>query len=300
MTVLQSIMDQKPGQQPRRKRSILWSGVRLAVLLAAGLLIVRFSALAESLTFFHPQSTTVVTPAWYEDVRIPTPDGRVLHAWFMPADGRIRQGQRRPAVLHSHGNMGDVSMHAGTSDYLTGVGVSVLLFDYRGFGQSTPQRLLTREELLIDTEAAYQYLKTRDDVDVNRIGTFGYSLGGVFALAMAERHPDVRATVVVAGFSSWPAIAGDVLPGFGQLLIRSGLAPVDMVTKLGQRPLLLVHGQRDTIVPPKHSLILHRAATAAGVPSTLLEVDAHHLNLFTPAVEEQVAEFFRTHLKADD
>src|SRR5207249_2694332 len=90
-------------------------------------LIGRWTGAIEAFTFFHPETTTHAPHPGYEDVTIPTPDGRELHAWFMPArgvDGRQDArhgvaGYPAPAVIHCHGNMGDISEHARTSAYIT-------------------------------------------------------------------------------------------------------------------------------------------------------------------------------------
>jgi dipeptidyl aminopeptidase/acylaminoacyl peptidase len=231
-------------------------------------------------------------------VTIRTADGRELHAWFMPAKGLdAAAGKNAPAILHCHGNMGDISEHASTSAYITQVGVSVLLFDYRGFGRSTPCSWMCREDLCEDAEAAYAYLKTRPDVDVERIGVFGYSLGGSFALEMAARHPEIKCAATVGAFSSWPGIASDFVPVLGRVLIRNGCAAEDNVALLGSRPLLLIHGEKDTIVPPVNGKRILRAATAARVPVELISIsDGGHLDIFRKDVKMRIIDFYAKNL----
>ncbi len=294
-----------PGVEPdaaaaeSTKKSTAGRLKRPAAMVAAlvlGLLVVRQTAILESLNFFHPAASSPVLRAGFEEMFIPTPDGRVLHAWWMPPSG-VEPGTRAPAVLHCHGNMGDVEDHAPTSDYLPAHGVGVLLFDYRGFGKSTPERMLTRRELLIDARAALAALRRRSDVDPDRIGVFGYSLGGKFALQLAAEDPGIRCVVSVATFSSWPGIAGDVVPVIGPWLIKPGLDAEVNVLAMGSRPVLLIHGQQDQIVGVRHARRIDDAARRAGVLLDLAIVpDKGHFGLFDDEMKRRIGTFVSRHL----
>ena len=280
-------------RSPVRLRFILWLAATLVVVFAA----VRWTSVLERVAFFHPGTTNYATPPGIEEVEFATPDGKTLHAWFMPAKNRTEGSGPAPAILHCHGNEGDIAAHASTSAYIPGAGISVLLFDYRGFGKSTPCTMLTRDELMTDAEAAYAYLKTRKDVDQSRIGAFGYSLGGVYALQLAARHPEIKCVGSVAAFCSWPSVASDFAPVLGRILIPSGLAAEDAAALLGNRPLLLVHGDKDEIVGYSHGQRLLAVATAAKVPAELLTVvGGKHLNIFKPEVKQRIREFFAAKL----
>ncbi|HMN41615.1 MAG TPA: alpha/beta fold hydrolase [Phycisphaerales bacterium] len=271
----------------------------ITLALCLGLAMVgRWTGAVEAFAFYHPRSTQHGPHPGFEDVTIRTPDGRELHAWFMPARGLDgASGGKAPAVVHCHGNMGDISEHAGTCAYITRAGVSVLCFDYRGFGRSTPCSYLSREDLVTDTQAAYDYLRARPDVDAARIGVMGYSLGGAFAMDLAARHPEIRCVATVGAFSSWTGIASDFVPVLGGLLIRGGVAADDNAALLGIRPLLVVHGEKDTIVPRVNGERIVRAARAAGVPAELLSVPkGGHLDIFSKDVKGRIAEFFGKHL----
>ena len=72
----------------------------------------------------------------------------------------------------------------------------------------------------------------------------------------------------MAAFSAWGGwrgIAGDHLPILGPMLMPTGLDAVDAMPALAGRPLLLIHGDRDSIVPPRHLGVLRDAASSAGV-----------------------------------
>ena len=246
---------------------------------------------------YFPTRESFDTPAGFEDVTFRNDSGHTLHAWFLPARG-AQPGETRPAVLHAHGNAGNVSLHSGFSSFLTNRGLHVLVFDYRGYGRSHDAPI-NRRALLEDTQAALAYLRTRSDVDPDRIGLYGVSLGGVPALNTAALDDRVPAVATLSAFSSWKGVANDHAPVVGPLLIRAGLDPIDAVRQLGHRPVLLVHGDADAIVPYHHMARLETAAREAGVPvMTHTAHDADHNDLiFThPAASEALADFFVEHL----
>lgn len=246
-------------------------------------------------SFYYPSRDPFLTPPGVEDVAIPTPDGLTLHGWLIrppnaPPDAPL------PAVLHAHGNAGNVAGHFACSAFLADHGLAVLLFDYRSYGRSAPSpRRLRRDDLLIDTLAALDRLRTLPGIDPGRIALFGNSLGGVLALAAAaERPDDVRAVVSVAAFSGWKSIARRHAGLVGAAVIPAGLDAADSIARLGARPVLILHGDRDEIVPLSHAGELDRAAHAAGVPARLLIAPgAGHNDILAddPALQREVAAF---------
>jgi len=250
----------------------------------------------ESALFYHPSASTIDAPRGVEEVWIDGPNGSRLHGWFLPAEG-VEEGQPAPAVLHVHGNAGNMGDHLATCEWLPRVGVHVLMFDYRGYGRSDDGRLL-RANLIDDTHAALDYLLTREDVDPERIGLFGWSLGGVIGLAVAAEREEIDAVLAAASFSSWKRVAGDFVPVLGPLLIPGGFNAEDSVVMLGQRPLLLVHGTADGIVRSYHSDRLKDAAAGAGVPVELVTLQGHdHVDwMMSPEAVEAIRGFFRREL----
>ena len=250
----------------------------------------------EASVFYHPRANHTATPAGYEDVRFPTTDGLSLHGWFLPAEGRPPEAGLAPTVLHVHGNSGSIAGHRFAVEFLPSEGFNVLLFDYRSFGNSDKARgYLRREWLVEDTNAALNYLLTREDVDPDRVALFGYSLGAVLGLAVAAEREEVRAVVEYAGFASWEGVAADKAGFLGQWLIAPGFDAVDSVAALGERPLLIVHGTRDGVVSFRHARVLREAAEEAGVPVEFLRIEGgNHISIGSdPVVRAAVVEFLR-------
>lgn len=280
------------GQPPRRRRR---AAPYLILLFGTLLGVLGLTSCIESSVFYFPSRDPFVTPPGVEDVTFKTSDGLTLHGWFMPGAGRAPGSPAGPVILHTHGNAGNIESHVEFSRFLTSAGLSVFIFDYRGYGRSDPASHLNRGKLFTDTQAALDYLLSRPDVDPRRVGVYGVSVGSSFALALAAQRPEVRAAAEVSGFSTWRSIAGDHLPLLGPLLIRSGLDPLDSVKRLGTRPLLIIHGQLDTIVPVRHADILARAAKEAGTPVTGLVVPGaeHNDIIFESApARDTIADFF--------
>jgi len=254
--------------------------------------ILRLTGWTESLAYF-PSRKTFATPPGVEDVYFTSADGTRLHAWFMPA-ANADPDQPGPAILHVHGNAGNVSSHESFSRFLTRHGFSVFLFDYRCYGRSEDKGPLRRHARLEDTEAALKALEARPDIDPTRVGVYGVSLGGAFALHAAD-DPSVRAVATVSAFSSWAGVANDAVPILGAILMRPGVDPKDAAAGLGARPYLIIHGLADQIVKPRHARILAKVARDAGVEVTLWTDPAgDHNNMVqtSAAARQQLIDFF--------
>ncbi len=198
--------------------------------------------------FYYPRHTLDVTPASYgltfEEVRFRAADGTKLHGWWSPAVGG---SQPKGTVVFCHGNYGNISNHLGSVAWLPGRGFNLLLFDYRGYGQSDGE--VSRAGTVADTIGAIDFALARD---TEHTVVFGHSLGGAVAIPAVAARPQVKAIAVEATFPSYRAAACAVAPAFGWLmrwLVSDGFEPEDAVAGLPPRPLLVIHGTHDHIVP---------------------------------------------------
>lgn len=106
------------------------------------------------------------------------------------------------------------------SDYLTRKGIAVLRFDDRGFGESTGDfKTATTADFATDVESAIDYLKSRKEIDKNKIGLIGHSEGGLIAPIVAARSKDVDFIILMAG----SGIRGDKLLLLQEELIERAL-----------------------------------------------------------------------------
>jgi dipeptidyl aminopeptidase/acylaminoacyl peptidase len=285
---------QPQSQAPPRRllKRLAWRiGIALAMLAA-----IRWTHLAESLTVYFPSRAPFVTPAGAEDVTFTTRDGVSLHGWFVRATD-AQPGEKRPAILHTHGNAGNIADHLAFSSHLADAGFHVFIFDYRGYGKSDPCRLITRDDLITDTHAALDTLVAREDVDRENIGVYGVSLGGVPALAVASQRPVIKAVCTVSAFASFPRIAHDVLPVLGPLLMPTGDSNLDAAESL-RVPYLIVHGESDEIIPASHATMLEQAAADSGVSvrRTMIPGGDHNGIMDHAAARDATIAFFQQHL----
>lgn len=204
-----------------------------------------------------PSVTTIARGA--QDVVLETADGLRLGAWYLPSRGP-RPGTRAspgPAILVCNGNGGDRSGRAPLALALHRAGFSVLLFDYRGYGENPGKP--TEEGLALDAAAARAWLVARPEVDPKRLVYFGESLGGAVSLRLALEHPPA-ALVLRSPFTSL-ADAGRVhypyLPL--HLLLLDRYPSIDRIADL-KAPLLVIAGDRDSVVPDTLSRRLFDAA----------------------------------------
>lgn len=255
--------------------------------------------------FYYPERAATPAPAEFpgaEMVTFTSADGTQLAGWFIPSQNSAAPSTQAPTILHVHGNAGNITSHIGFTEYLPAAGFNLLLFDYRGYGESEGSAR-RRAPLIADTNAALDYLVSRPDIDPNRIGMYGHSLGGAIGLNVMHDRPEIRAAVIESAFASWQSVAANAVGGeqpgwFARLLartlIRDGNRPVDAIAEI-VRPILVIHGTSDSLVPISHGRKLAQACPTAELWE--LEGGNHNsLRWSNPAVDHRVIEFFETTL----
>lgn len=223
----------------------------------------------------------------YREVWLDTEDGERLHAWWVPHPDPL-------AVLHfSHGNAGNISHRLDSLRIFHSLGLSVLMYDYRGYGQSSGRP--TEPGLYLDAEAAWNWLLDDAGVEPERIVLFGRSLGGAVAAELAARKTP-GALILESTFTSVPDIAAEIywwLPV--RLLARLQFDAREAVARSDQ-PTLIVHSPDDEIVPFSHGQAL---LDSAPQPRALLELRGSHNTGFLlseQSYREGLASFLGEHL----
>jgi hypothetical protein len=280
-----------PAPCPRR-RALLRTVLRTGTALAATTLLPGCT-MVESM-FFYPDRVSYTRPAQFglafEELFFDSGGDR-LHGWWLPATTQPSRG----AVLHVHGNAANISNHLPLVAWLPPAGFDVLMFDYRGFGQSAGRPTLAG--IVDDAAAALAALRRQPGVDPQRLIVFGQSLGGATALRLLARDAaGVRLAIVDSAFASYRQIAREaaldsvvlapLLPLALPMLPPADDDPVSALASI-RVPLLFVHGTRDSVVNVRHSEQLHAAARE---PKRLLKIDGavHMEALMRSAVQAQV------------
>lgn len=223
----------------------------------------------------------------YQNVSIDSTDGVTLHGWYCPVKNPLA------VVLYLHGNAGNITHRAATLRYLQNrVNVSVLIFDYRGYGKSTgiPDAYPTVAGVVQDARAARTALSQRAGLPESNIVLLGRSLGGAIAIQLAAESP-CRGLILESTFSSFKEIADYHAPQLAWMVPPEKLNSVVRITRY-HGPVLMSHGDRDRVVPFRFGLALFEAANK---PKQFFRVQGGGHNTRSPDRYFQVAkEFLRT------
>lgn len=234
-----------------------------AVLLAA-LVVAALWAFQRQLVYLPdrepvPPAATVLSGA--RDVVLETEDGLELGAWYLPA---ARAGA--PAVLVASGNGGSRDLRAPLARALAEHGLSVLLFDYRGYGGNPGSP--TERGLARDVRAARRFLLDVAGVPAGRLLYFGESLGAAVVTELATEHPPAG-LVLRSPFEDLASVAAAHYPLLPVRALLKDRYPVAQQIAEVHAPTTVVYGTADSIVPPEQS---RRVAAAAAELHRLVPV----------------------------
>lgn len=274
-----------PG--PVRRRSLVRSiGRNVRNFLIAYLVVLLVMLFLEnSLIFFpsrYPDGNWNPSSLEPEDAWFQAADGTKLHGWYIPCQ------DPRAVVLFAHGNGGNLTHRDQVLKILNyRLRVSVLIFDYRGYGRSEGSP--SEQGVLQDARAARDWLCQRTGLKPAELVLMGESLGGAVAVDLAAGG-GARGLILENTFSSLPDVAAHHYRWLPVgLLMRSRF---DSVSKIGRYhgPLLQIHGDADTIVPIRYSRLLFAAANE---PKQFVEIPGgDHNDPCTPAFVEALDRFF--------
>lgn len=170
----------------------------------------------------------------------------------------LRLSNPHGVMLFLHGNGGNLANWFVNPGLFRSANFDLFMLDYRGYGKSTG-RIESEAQLHADVLAAWEQLAPQ--YRGKRVVIYGRSLGTALAAHLAARlQPDL--TVLVSPYRSMGALTAEFYPWVPQALLRYPLRTQDDVAKI-KSPLLLVHGENDTLIAPRHSDALHAIAPHA-------------------------------------
>ncbi|MFC1687805.1 alpha/beta hydrolase, partial [Patescibacteria group bacterium] len=169
-----------------------------------------------------------------------------------------------------------------------------------------------------DLEGAIRYLKNRPEIDKNRIGVFGFSMGGAVAVLKGGDIPEIRAVVINSTFSRMSEVIKknfrDYLPavpfmpfgyiGLLYIRLRTGvyfphIKPAEYISKLDPRPVLIIHGSRDETVPSQQAFELLKSSRGNTELWTIPGADHHGAyKVMQEKYEKRIIDFYTKHLLA--
>lgn len=290
------------GSRPRRY-------VRRASIGVAAAIVVLAFVVPFMMAYGYTHLARAVVPearlggAEYEDVKFETSDGLELEGWYIPSKNRAaviafpgRSGPRKPAR------------------FLARHGYGVLLFDRRGEGESEGDPNALGWGGTKDLEAAIAFLRRRSDVDPERIGGIGLSVGGEMLIELAAETDDLKAVVSEgagirsvreateqSGAEKWAVLPTWAAITLGTAIFSNHSPPPtlkDLVDRIAPRPVFLIYADRgqggEALSAEYHEV--------AGEPKQLWKTDSGHTGGYDAdpkEYERRVVRFFGDSLSAD-
>lgn len=180
----------------------------------------------------------------FDEVWLASADGERLHAWWIP------HPQARATVVFSHGNAGTIAHRLESLAIFHALGLNTLIYDYRGYGESTGQA--SEAGVYLDVTAAWEWVVENQQIPARKVLLFGRSLGGAVSARLASRV-DAGGLILESTFTSVPDLGQQIywwLPV--RWLTRLDFNTLDFVSKSAV-PVLIAHSPDDEIVPFSHA-----------------------------------------------
>jgi pimeloyl-ACP methyl ester carboxylesterase len=257
------------------------------------------AGLAEVRADFRPHGGRVVRPpalADFEDVQFPAA-GALIRGWYAPS-------QNGALVILLHGTQAARVQLATEAAALSRAGYGVLMFDFPGHGASTGRVTWGAGER--QALVAALDLAGRQRPLPRRIGVLAFSMGSMIAVQVAANDERISALVLTGPIDDPDTVIADDFDSLGPLTAMpavwaahaegmnpDGQRPVDLISRIAPRPIMLITGAKDTDVKPGHARALFAAALQ---PKTFWTIDgAHHGDYYRvagPVYTAGLIEFF--------
>lgn len=216
------------------------------------------------------------------EIQLLTTDGLTLKAWYKKAESH------RPTLVYFHGNAGHLGYRAPAIRPYLEQGYGVLLLSYRGYGGSEGQP--SERGFYEDARAALGFLLA-ERISSSCLILYGESLGTAVAVQMAVEF-DVGVVILQAPFTRLADIGQYhyfYLPV--RALLRESYDSMSKITQI-HKPLLILQGTRDQIIPARFSQALFEAANT---PKKYIKLEGYHHNDTDPtALFNYVNDFVET------
>ncbi len=230
--------------------------------------IVVYLLINQTRMVFLPSNSIETIPSdiglEFEDIYFFTEDSVRLNGWFIPA------ANEQAILLFCHGSGGNISHRMESFQLFNRLGLSVFIFDYRGYGKSEGRPSETGTYM--DARAAWDYLVSEKGIAEKKIVILGRSLGSAVAAHLAlEVKPE--AIIVESAFTSVGDLGAELYPVFPvRMLSRFKYSTVKYVREINC-PVLVIHSPDDEIIRYHHGQKIYLAAHE---PKQFLEIEGSH------------------------
>lgn len=224
----------------------------------------------------------------YVDTYFKSEDETVLHGWYCPCETPIAY------VLILHGNAGNVSTRSGLLRLLQQANINAFIVDYRGYGRSSGSPSI--DGVLQDAMAARVKFSELAKVPQAEMVLLGESLGGAFATKLAV-DIEPRALILQSTFSSLRELADLHYTALSSLVSPELLNSQETLSDY-DGPLLVAHGNNDSIVPHSHAVAIFSAARE---PKQLVSLkDAGHNISANGTYQAALLAFIKSHSRREE
>lgn len=195
-------------------------------------------------------------------------DGMRIMGWY------AKGNSDKPAILFFHGNSGQIAKFAPLMKPYIDNGYTVFMSEYRGFGGTTG--VFTQDTLYSDALAAFDFLHTT--LGHQDIIVYGYSMGTAAASFAAVNRPALG-LVLAAPFYSLKKVAGEQNIPLATIALKYELPSYKFI-KNYHNPLLIIHGEDDTLIRPRHGKDLFELCPSKEKELKLIPEQSHNALFF--------------------
>lgn len=264
----------------------------------------------------HPVSKRKALYLWpdeykmpYDNVYFTTEDKVNIKGWFIPYDG----AEKTIILMHGWGmNRSDILKN---TYFLHDLGFNLLYFDFRALGESGGKVSSIGYLETRDVRAAIKYLKETRPESCKKIGLYGLSMGAMVAICEGASNPQISCVAAEASYYSFRRVVSrwawihHKVPSFPIIpivlhYIRRDLhvnperySPKYNIGKIAPRPVLIIHGRYDSIVPAAQAKLLFKRA---GDPKEIWLVPGAKHNKCAEVggfeYKQRLSDFFRRYL----
>ena len=251
----------------------------------AGVYVLTLTSIQRYLLFWPSHSyvspTAAKLPQFKENI-IKMRDGTEVMTWYIEGD------KQKPAILFFHGNAFQISRFAPHLLPFAKDGYSVLIMEYRNFGNTKGKTL--QEDIFADAAETYDWLKEQG---YPQIVVYGYSYGTAVASGLTTLR-EVEKMVLTAPFSSMRELVAEKPVPLGSYVMRDTYPSKDYLQNY-HNPLLIIHGHDDLLIPVHHGRIMYESAASADKQFIELEETDHRDIFFMEKNIPLIAKWLQEH-----
>ncbi len=216
-----------------------------------GLLVIAYAFFAGAVYF--KQDDLIFQGSWLSadhqfNLNVPFEERSIVVDGAKLSGIRLTQEDPLGLIFFLHGNAGNLESWTSGADYYQRVNYDMFMFDYRGYGKSTGS-VSNEAQLHSDVRKAWDSVAPQ--YDGKPIIIYGRSLGAALAAELAT-HVDAEKVILVSPFTSLEAMAKSQYPLLPLALVKYPLRTSEIIGEI-KAPVILVHGDRDSLIPIAHS-----------------------------------------------